>query len=304
MAALPDPDQFDITLIGPRPAFEFWADRLGPGIWPELQQKFGHALAIFEPADLPALQFEIGKPTTVSGKIAGLSIICASDLALAGKIDAIVTAPISKHALQIAGFNFPGHTEFLASLAGIDLPVMLMMTDKIRIAVATTHVPIKVVARLITSEKLLALLTVLHAELRQRFAINKPQIAVTALNPHAGESGKIGREEIDTIAVALAKARDAGIMASGPFPADSFFSYSADSKFDACLAMYHDQGLIPFKIFAAGKGVNYTCGLPYVRTSPDHGTAFDIAGRNGANFSSMLEAIRVAKSQRSIGRRS
>ncbi len=303
LSSLPVAADEQICLIGPQAAFYFWGERVGDNLWREVLRNRGAALSIVEPDEIPSPQFTIGQPTEVSGKIAARSIISATELALSGKIDAIVTAPISKNALQRAGYNFPGHTEFFASLADVCTPVMLMMTEKIRIAVATTHVPLKSVAALVTVKMLVEKIEILHRELQDRFGIRHPGIAVTALNPHAGEGGKIGSEETEVIEVALRAVQKKGIDATGPYPADSLFSYNAGPYVDAYLAMYHDQGLIPFKMLAAGKGVNYTCGLPFIRTSPDHGTAFDIAGRNRANFSSMLEAIRRAKSQGSINRR-
>ncbi|RIK76264.1 4-hydroxythreonine-4-phosphate dehydrogenase PdxA, partial [candidate division KSB1 bacterium] len=214
--------------------------------------------------------------------------------------DAIVTGPIAKVALAAAGYNYPGQTEFIAERQGAKHFAMMLIAGSFRVALVTTHLPLRNVAAAITQEKIIDKLRVLHRELRSRFNIPAPKIAVTGLNPHAGESGMLGKEEEEIIKPALAQAQREGIAASGPFSADALFGRYAnrtgDEKlsFDAFLTMYHDQGLIPLKMAGFGRAVNYTAGLPIVRTSPDHGTAFDIAGKGIANPTSMIEAIQLA----------
>ncbi|KAA3619810.1 MAG: 4-hydroxythreonine-4-phosphate dehydrogenase PdxA [Calditrichaeota bacterium] len=292
---LPRAARVNFQIIGSRQSLDFWSTKVKNTSWESLIKENGINAKIVEPSRLPGPVFNLRHPTENSGKIAALSIVRAAELASENKIDAIVTSPISKYAIQEAGFNFPGHTEFLAHLAGDKLPVMLMIAGKIRIAVATTHIPIKDVAAQLSVEMLCQKVKILQRELVLRFKINNPQIVLTSLNPHAGEGGKIGDEEIEVIGKAVTKLKAEGVAVLGPFPADALFSRGAEnSAYDACMTMYHDQGLIPFKIFSRGRGVNYTCGLPFIRTSPDHGTAYDIAGQNRADESSMMEAIRVA----------
>ncbi|MCA9731436.1 MAG: 4-hydroxythreonine-4-phosphate dehydrogenase PdxA [Deferribacteres bacterium] len=298
-------NDIEFVLIGAQKAFSFWSQKIFQSDINTLLEQSAANVRVIEPAGLGQFDISIGKPTFASGLIAGKSIIKAVEMALSGEVDAIVTAPISKFALQQAGFNYPGHTEFLAELSGDRPPVMLMVTGNIRIAVATTHVPLKDVAQLIHQELLIEKVEVLQRELINRFGIKNPSILITALNPHAGENGKIGHEEIQTIEKAIDVLRIKGIKVAGPYAADATFArMNKENVHDAYLAMYHDQGLIPFKIFSRGKGINYTCGLPFVRTSPDHGTAFDIAGKSEADQSSMMEAIRIAISHGKYCKRS
>lgn len=240
------------------------------------------------------VRVELGKPTLESAQAAIRSLDAAVDDLKMGKIDALVTAPIHKQGMREAGFEFAGHTEFLKNRLGAREVLMMMVADDLRLAVATSHTPLAEVPRLVTREMLLSRLEVLHRTLCADFGIARPHIAVLGLNPHAGESGLLGREEEEILVPAINQARDRGIMAIGPFPADGFFGSGGYRKFDAVLAMYHDQGLIPFKALAFDKGVNYTAGLPSARTSPDHGTAFDIAGKNAASPMSLLQSIYLA----------
>jgi 4-hydroxythreonine-4-phosphate dehydrogenase len=240
------------------------------------------------------MTFDIGKGTEASGKYAFLSLEKATEDLAAGKIDVLVTAPISKEAIGKAGFKFPGHTEFLAHLAGMDEALMMMVGQDLRVALVTAHVALKDVPATLTKEKIISKIRAVDATLKKDFGIQRPRIAVFGLNPHASENGKMGTEEQEIITPAIQQARNEDIFASGPFPADGFFGSSARSNFDAVLAMYHDQGLAAFKALAFEEGVNYTAGLPIVRTSPDHGTAFDIAGQNIANAQSMRSAIYLA----------
>jgi 4-hydroxythreonine-4-phosphate dehydrogenase len=218
----------------------------------------------------------------------------ACDLCLGGGADGMVTAPIHKAAIHRAGYHFPGHTEFIAERAGGAEPLMLMVSGGLRVALVTTHVPLRAVADLVTPEAVLAKLRLLHAALREDFGIDRPRIALLGLNPHAGDEGVLGTEEQTVMGPALAAARAEGIDATGPHPADAFFGRRADRQHHGVLSPYHDQGLVAFKALAMGRGVNVTAGLPLVRTSPDHGTAFDIAGRGVADPASFIEAVRVA----------
>ncbi|MBE7734398.1 4-hydroxythreonine-4-phosphate dehydrogenase PdxA [Devosia faecipullorum] len=212
----------------------------------------------------------------------------------AGRCRALVTAPIHKAALYQGGFQHPGHTEFLAELCGARLPVMMLAHDDLRTVPLTIHVPLKDVPRLVTHGLIVETLGVMAHDLRQHFGIETPRIAVAGLNPHAGEDGAIGREDVEIIAPAIAEARAAGIDAIGPLPADTLFFPPHWRQYDAVLAMYHDQALIPIKTVAFDAGVNVTLGLPIVRTSPDHGTAFGLAGTGKASPSSFAAAIAMA----------
>lgn len=240
------------------------------------------------------LNYELGKGTETSGKYAFTSLERATEDLASGKIDVLVTAPISKEAIAKAGFKFPGHTEYLAHLAGMDEALMMMVSNELRVALATSHVPLKEVSTVLTKEKILNKIKALDSSLKKDFGIQRPRIAVFGLNPHAGENGKMGSEEKDYIVPAIQAANGENILAFGPFPADSFFGSPGRNNFDGVLAMYHDQGLTAFKALAFDDGVNFTAGLPVVRTSPDHGTAFDIAGQNKASGQSMRSAIYLA----------
>lgn len=229
-----------------------------------------------------------------AGAIAGMAVQHAIDLAMSRQLDAIVTAPISKEAFNLAGFHYPGHTEFLCRRSKSDKVVMMLLSSGFRVALATTHCPVGEITYHLNTDHLVLTLRLLHKDLKNRFDIPKPLIAVSALNPHAGEGGLFGNEEQNIIIPAIEKARLDGINVLGPFPADTLFCNLEKKKYDVYLAMYHDQGLIPLKMASFGLGVNYTVGLPFVRTSPDHGTAFDIAGKGIANSRSMEEAITLA----------
>ena len=211
-----------------------------------------------------------------------------------GKLDAIVTAPINKHNIQSEEFKFPGHTEYLAEAFSVGDNLMFLVSERLRVGVVTGHVPLGRVRQNITRERILQKWTMMNQSLRLDFGIDKPRIAVLGLNPHAGEEGLLGNEEQEIVKPLLKQLQDKGNLVYGPFPADGFFGTRAYLKFDAVLAMYHDQGLIPFKAIAFEEGVNFTAGMPVVRTSPDHGTAYDIAGKNIADETSMLQAIYTA----------
>lgn len=235
---------------------------------------------------------EMGKPTLASGKYAKLSLESATQALFDKKIDVLVTAPINKHNIQEAGFKYPGHTEYLGDkLDG--KPLMLLCSHDLRIAVVTGHLALKNVPQQITTENVLTKITQLHTSLVKDFGIRKPKIAVLGLNPHAGENGSMGDEENTAIIPAITKAKES-MMVYGPYSADGFFGNHTQSQFDGVLAMYHDQGLIPFKTLAFNNGVNFTAGLNFIRTSPDHGTAYEIAGKQIADESSFREALYMA----------
>ncbi len=209
--------------------------------------------------------------------------------------DVLVTAPINKDTIQSETFTFPGHTEYLeASIGDGDKSLMVLCSDDIRVALVTAHMPLAKVPSAITKEAILEKLRIFNHSLQRDFAIDCPRIAVLSLNPHAGENGLLGTEERDVIIPAIEEAGNEKILAFGPYASDGFFGSEAYEKFDGILAMYHDQGLTPFKALAMDQGVNYTAGLPYVRTSPDHGTGFDIAGKDMASAESMRSAIYMA----------
>lgn len=234
-----------------------------------------------------------GMPTAESGKAAVMALEAAVEALQAGDIDVLVTAPISKAAVQSEEFHFPGHTEFLAARLGDEdtRAQMILFDDNIRMALVTTHLAISEISPEITEENVLESLRTLNAVLRQDFGCERPKIAVFSLNPHCGDNGLLGAEEQTAISPAIEKAMEEGILAFGPYSADGFFAGEHYRHFDGVLAMYHDQGLAPFKALAGEKGVNFTAGLDYVRTSPDHGTAYDIAWKGEADASSMREAI-------------
>ncbi len=240
-------------------------------------------------------KIEPGIPSKSAGEAAFIALERAVTDLRAGDIDVLVTAPISKETIQSDTFTFPGHTEYLESSIGDgDKALMILANDRLRIALVTTHLPIAKVAQAITIESVLDKLRIFNSSLKRDFNIVAPRIAVLSLNPHAGDHGLLGSEEADVIAPALEQAANEKILAFGPYAADGFFGTEAYRKFDGVLAMYHDQGLAPFKTIVMDSGVNFTAGLPYVRTSPDHGTGFDIAGQGKASEESMRQAIYMA----------
>ncbi len=240
------------------------------------------------------VRIELGLSTPSGGKYAFLSLERALDDLIAGKTDAMVTAPINKHNIQSDDFQFAGHTEYIQAKTGAEDSLMFLVSEDIRVGVVTGHIPVNEVAEKISKEKILSKLAIMSQSLKKDFWIQKPKIAVLGLNPHAGDEGLIGKEELEIITPAIAEANTQGIFAFGPYAADGFFAAHTYSQFDAVLAMYHDQGLIPFKQIAFHNGVNFTAGLPVVRTSPDHGTGYDIAGKNLASANSFREALFTA----------
>jgi 4-hydroxythreonine-4-phosphate dehydrogenase len=240
------------------------------------------------------VKVEPGQITEAGGKYAFLSLERAVADLTGGQIDALVTAPINKHNIQREEFSFPGHTEYIQHKTGSPDSLMFLIGEDVRVGVVTGHVPVSEIAGKITREAILSKLELMHRSLKEDFWIQRPKIAVLGLNPHAGDNGLIGNEEQEVIIPAIKDAADKKIFAFGPYPADGFFAANSHLKFDAVLAMYHDQGLVPFKYIAFHNGVNFTAGLPVVRTSPDHGTGYDIAGKNAASESSFREALFAA----------
>lgn len=242
-----------------------------------------------------SVNITLGKPTDVGGQYAFKALESAVNDLKFGLIDALVTAPINKHAMQMADFPYPGHTEYLTSELGEGKEsLMLMVSENLKIGLVTNHLPIREVAATITKELILNKIRILNQTLKVDFGKERPTIAVLGLNPHAGDDGVIGDEEEKLIRPAILEAKDQGIMVMGPYPADGFFGSGQYKKFDGILAMFHDQGLVPFKALSFGQGVNFTAGLGFVRTSPDHGTAYDIAGQNQADPASFREALFLA----------
>lgn len=232
-----------------------------------------------------------GQLSEAAGKYAVLSLQAAVSALKQKFIDGLVTAPIHKKNIQSAEFNFTGHTPYLKSMFGVNDVVMMLCAGNFRVALVTEHIPVSDIARNITREAIVSKLNIINKSLQRDFGIDKPRIAVLGLNPHAGDEGLVGNEEETIIKPAIKDAKNSNILAVGPYSADAFFARRYHDRFDAVLAMYHDQGLIPFKALAIGEGVNFTAGLPAVRTSPDHGVAFDIAGKNKADTTSFISAI-------------
>lgn len=238
-------------------------------------------------------KIELGKATKESGDYAAKSLSAAVKNLKENNIDVLITAPINKENIQSQDFNFPGHTEYLeAHLGGKSL--MILMTDELRIGLITGHIPIAKVAESITPELIKSKVETMHKSLKQDFGINKPKIAILGLNPHCGDKGVIGKEDDEIIKPTIIKIKESGKLVFGPYAADGFFGSETYKQFDGVLATYHDQGLAPFKALSFGKGVNFTAGLGHIRTSPDHGTGYDIAGKNLANPSSFKEALFTA----------
>lgn len=237
---------------------------------------------------------EPGQPNPEAGKCAIKALDVAVQDLKNGYIDVLVTGPINKKVMSSQGFGFTGHTEFLEDAFGVKDVTMFMVSERLKVGVVTGHIPLKEVSQSITQEKILSKLRLMDASLKRDFGVDQPRIAVLSLNPHSGDGGLLGDEEETTIAPAVRTAVAEGINAFGPFSPDGFFGLGHYSKFDATLAMYHDQGLAPFKAIAFEDGVNFTAGLPVVRTSPDHGTGYELAGRDEADPRSMMSAIYTA----------
>jgi len=241
------------------------------------------------------IELELGKRSSALSAYAIKSLEAAAQDLASAKVDVLITAPIDKNSMQQAGFAFPGHTEFLQQMAGADSDVlMVLVADGLRVGTVTGHIPLKDVAEAITTDRIVAKAKLLHQSLLRDFGVQEPRIAILGLNPHAGDGGTLGSEDKERILPAVRKLVDEGIAAMGPYPADGFFGNGSYKHFDGVLAMYHDQGLVPFKTLSFGHGVNFTAGLPIVRTSPDHGTGMDIAGQGIADEGSFRAAVWLA----------
>jgi len=238
---------------------------------------------------------DLGVATPDGGKFAHIALDRAVQELKEHKLDALVTAPINKNVMNRDSFPFQGHTEYLTSMFNVQESLMMMVAENLRIGLVTNHLPVSEVAEAITKEKIIEKVDIFYNSLKRDFGIEKPTIAILGLNPHAGDEGKIGSEEIDIIRPVIIELKKKSKLVFGPYSADGFFGSGEYRKFDGILAMYHDQGLIPFKTLSFGTGINYTAGLPFVRTSPDHGTAYNIAGQNMADETSMRNAIFLAK---------
>ena len=239
------------------------------------------------------VKIDIGKSTDIAGKLSRMALERACEDLKKGHLDVLVTAPINKKNIQSPEFDFPGHTEYLSHKFGSE-SLMMMVCDRIRIGIVTNHLALKDVPAAITHERLLSKIQLMHESLRRDFGIPMPKIAVLALDPHAGDNGVIGDFDQRVIQPVIDEAQNKGVLAYGPFPSDGFFGSSEFNKFDGVLALYHDQGLIPFKLMSFTEGVNYTAGLPYVRTSPAHGTGYDIVGKDRASEQSFRSAVYLA----------
>jgi 4-hydroxythreonine-4-phosphate dehydrogenase len=287
-------------LIGKKDIFEYYIEKLNKNICLQefhtlsSEKKKENEIMCIDVLSEKRTKFNAGKLTKDAGAISISSLETGTALCIAGTASALVTAPVSKEAMVMAGFKFLGQTEFIASLCRVKENGMLLFTHSMRVALITIHHPLKNVAALISTELIHKKLNLLSSSLQNDFGISKPKIAVLGLNPHSGENGLLGMEEKEIIIPALKKYKRKNILIEGPFPADGFFGQHLYKNFDAVLAMYHDQGLTPLKMSGMDEGVNFTMGLPIVRTSPDHGTAFAIAGKGIATSKSMESAIQAA----------
>lgn len=281
-----DFSKFELKIAGSKEILDEYSKLLN---LPEVSKK-----DITEISVIPGFKLSPGKIDKLAGKISGDSIAIAADLCKKKLFDGMVTMPISKEALNLGGYDFPGHTEILAKITNSKEVVMILYSRIFSIALFTGHVPLKKVSSYLKEELFFKKTVIVNNSLVKNFKIRNPRIAVLALNPHSGDGGLIGDEEIDVIKPVIEKMNGLGFNLRGPFPSDAFFANRVHEKFDITMAMYHDQALIPFKMISFGKGVNFTAGLNIIRTSPDHGTAFDIAGSGKANPESSMEAIKLA----------
>lgn len=287
-------------VVGSRGIFEFYQEKLKTDVafkvitHPDQLQPGTNHLQLLDPGFNVTHTPEPGTISEEAGRASMLVVEAAALTVLNGQADAVVTAPISKEAIFQGGYKVPGHTEFLAALCKKNKFLMMLVHQNLRVALVTIHIPLAKVSPLIKQREIEDKIRLLNQTLRSDFLIQNPKIAVLGLNPHAGDGGVLGDEENRQITPAIESFRSSGIMVDGPYAADSFFGNRTYQRYDAVLAMYHDQGLIPFKTLAFGSGVNFTAGLPIIRTSPDHGTGFDIAGKNKASEGSITEAYNLA----------
>nr|BCX01939.1 MAG: 4-hydroxythreonine-4-phosphate dehydrogenase [Bacteroidota bacterium] len=303
LKTLADPRQYQFytpVVFGSEAVLRFYSGLLGLEDIPirrirDLEEaEAGEGLPVLDVLEDLEPRPEPGTVSAQAGEAAMRALEAALEACREGRCAALVTAPISKEAIHRAGYGYPGHTEYLAEKLGVSRYTMLMIWGELRLGMVSVHVPLRQVVEEVTRERILDRLEIIDQSLRRDWGIQRPRIAVLGLNPHAGDGGVLGREEIEIIEPALEEARQGGILAFGPFSADGFFATAAYRRYDAVLAMYHDQAQIPFKTLAFYEGVNYTAGLPIVRTSPDHGTAFDIAGKGLARPDSLRAALHLA----------
>lgn len=286
------------VVYGSPKVMSYWKKQLGFGefnlniakSFDQIHLKKSNILVCWE----EEIEIKPGEITEQAGKYAFKSLEMATRDAKDGKIDALVTGPLNKHNVNSASLPFTGHTEYLAQQAGTQDFIMMLLSTDIKVGLVTGHVPVSEIASKINKELILKKLRTMQKSLQKDFSITKPKIALLGLNPHAGDNGLLGKEDKEIIAEAVKQAQAENIVAYGPYSADGFFGSRQFHQFDAVLAMYHDQGLIPFKYLAFDDGVNYTAGLPFVRTSPDHGTAYAIAGKNQASETSFRNALYTA----------
>ncbi|MDL1970022.1 MAG: 4-hydroxythreonine-4-phosphate dehydrogenase PdxA [Candidatus Desulfofervidaceae bacterium] len=289
------------VVIGDAKALEQAAYMLGKKVkilsppWEVTTKKFGPGQVCLVPvSSLQEKDLVYGHPTPTVGKAAVEYIKMAVALTMDGKIQGMVTCPVNKAIINAAGIPFTGHTELLAKLTHTNRFAMLLVGERLKVALVTIHIALKDVSRIISQEKILDLIDLTHHFLKEKLRFSQPRLAVAGLNPHAGEGGLMGKEEIEIIAPAVKAAQTMGIEVKGPFPPDTVFYWAKEGYYDVVICMYHDQGLIPFKLLHFRDGVNVTMGLPIVRTSVDHGTAYDIAGKGIADENSLVAAIRLA----------
>jgi 4-hydroxythreonine-4-phosphate dehydrogenase len=291
-------EYFTPVVYGSPRAFGFWKKLLGYNdfnlhiakTFDQIHAKKANVLVCWD----EEVEIKPGEATNVAGKYAFKSLEMAAKDVKEGKIHALVTAPLNKHTVDKELLPFKGHTEYLAQQTSTTDYAMMLVSERLKVGLVTGHVPVKDIASSISKELILKKLRVMKASLQDDFGITKPKIGVLGLNPHAGDGGLLGNEDRDVIAPAVKQAQEEGMIVYGPYAADGFFGSGQFEKFDAVLAMYHDQGLVPFKYIAFDDGVNFTAGLPFVRTSPDHGTAYAIAGKNVASEQSLRNAIYMA----------
>lgn len=297
MKALADPEVHErcqITIVGSRHLLAAYSHRTQCGPIEHTDEGIAAGGRIVPVIDIPTeTRINFGEIDARAGKLAGDAILQAVRMVAQGEFEAVVTMPISKKALNAGGYDFPGHTELIAATVG-GTPLMILMTSGMRVALATAHLPIAEVSNRISWTLVETSIRALLQSLRSDFGIDRPRVAVLGLNPHAGEHGTIGREEAEIISPTVDRLIAEGLDVTGPVAADGFFARFIANEYDAILAMYHDQGLIPLKMLARGSGVNFTAGLPVIRTSPDHGTAFSIAGLGIADEHSVVQAIASA----------
>lgn len=280
----------NITIAIPKSVFEYYSNLIEPKFPYEIispKDKINNSEKI-KIIDIGDYDIECGIPTAKSGLASYISLKIAFEKTFSGEANVLITAPIAKVALKLAGVGFSGHTEILAKWCGVKNFMMMFLSEEIICALMTIHIPIRKISNQLTEKKIISKLRLMNYELKNHFGNNEPRIAVLGLNPHAGEDGNIGKEEIEKIIPAIKKSKLIGI--DGPFPSDSFFGTHDYKNYDAVLGMYHDQLLIPFKMMNMSNGVNYTAGLPIIRTSPDHGTAYNIANKGIADPVSIINA--------------